>query len=57
MHVYMSQQLAADRMAELRADARRARHRRVLHARRASEAGHAFARREWRLMVHALRTR
>jgi hypothetical protein len=54
MHDYMMQQLAADRVAELRADAQRARHRRVRRARRAAEAGQAFARREWRVLAHAL---
>ena len=54
MHVYMTQQLAADRVAELRADAQRARHRRVRRARRTSEASQALARREWRVLVHAL---
>ena len=57
MHVYMKQQLAADRVAELRADAHRARHQRVRRARRASEASQALARREWRVLVHALLTR
>jgi hypothetical protein len=57
MHVYMQQQLAADRVAELRAEAQRSRHQRVLRARRASEARQAFARREWRVLVHALLAR
>jgi hypothetical protein len=57
MHVYMQQQLVADRVAELRADAQRARHQRVRRARRASEASQALARREWRVLVHALLTR
>jgi hypothetical protein len=38
MHVYMLQQLAADRVAELRADAQRARHQRVLRASKADRA-------------------
>jgi hypothetical protein len=54
MHVYMKQQLAADRVAELRADAYRARHQRVRRAQRAAEASQALARREWRVLVHAL---
>jgi hypothetical protein len=57
MHVYMQQQLATDRVAELRAEAQRSRHQRVLRARRASEARQAFARREWRVLVHALLAR
>jgi hypothetical protein len=57
MHVYMKQQLAVDRVAELRADARRAQHQRVRRARRASEASRALARREWRILVHALLAR
>ena len=54
MHVYMLQQLAADRVAELRADAQRVRHQRVRRAQRASEASQALARREWRVLVQAL---
>jgi hypothetical protein len=57
MHVYMKQQLAADRVAELRADAVRARNQRVHSARRASEARQALARREWRVLIHALLAR
>jgi hypothetical protein len=57
MHDYMLQQLAADRVAELRADARRARHQRVRRAQRASEASRAKVEREWRILVHALRER
>jgi hypothetical protein len=57
MHVYVKQQLAADRVSELRADAQRARHQRVRRDRRASEAGQALARREWRVLVHALLAR
>jgi hypothetical protein len=57
MHVYMKQQLAADRVAELRADAHRVRHQRVRRARRASEASQALARREWRVLVQALLAR
>jgi hypothetical protein len=57
MHVFMMQQLAADHIAELRADARRVRHQRVRRAQRASEASQALARREWRILVHALRAR
>ena len=57
MHVYMNRQLAADRISELRADAHRARLQRVRRDRRASEAGQALARREWRVLVHALLAR
>jgi hypothetical protein len=57
MHVYMNRQLAADRISELRADAHRARHQRARRDRRASEAGQALARREWRVLVHALLAR
>ena len=57
MHVYMKQQLAADRVAELRADAHRARHQRVRRVERASEARQALARREWRVLIHALLAR
>jgi hypothetical protein len=57
MHLYTMQQLAADRVAELRADAQRARHQRVRRARRASEAGQAMTRRDWRVLVHALLAR
>jgi hypothetical protein len=57
MHDYMLQQLAADRVAELRADAQRVRHQRVRRAQRASEASEARIDREWRMLVHALRER
>ena len=57
MHVYMTQQLAQDRVAELRADAHRARHQRVRRARRVSKAGQAVAQREWRVLVQALLAR
>jgi hypothetical protein len=57
MHVDMKQQLANDRVAELRADAHRARHQQVRRARRAAEASQAFARREWRVLIHALLAR
>ena len=57
MHVYMKQQLAADRVAELRADAHRARDEHGRRARRTSEASQALARREWRVLVHALLAR
>ena len=57
MHVYLRQQLAADRVADLRAEAHRARHRRARRARRTAEAGQALARREWRILVHALLAR
>ena len=57
MHVQMKQQLVADHLAELRAEAQRDRHRRVRRARRSSEASQALARREWRVLVHALLAR
>ncbi len=57
MHIYMKQQLAADHIAELRADAQRARHQRTRRARRASEASQALAKREWRILAHALLAR
>ncbi|MFL6267695.1 MAG: hypothetical protein ACJ75C_16820 [Actinomycetes bacterium] len=53
----MLQQLAADRVAELRADARRVRYQRVRRDQRASEASKARIEREWRILVHALRER
>jgi len=56
MHSFM-QQLAEDRLAELRVDAHRARHRRARRAQRASEASQAMARREWRVLVQALMAR
>ena len=57
MHLQMNQQLVADRQAELRADARRARNQRVRRAERSSEASQALARREWRVLVEALLAR
>jgi hypothetical protein len=57
MHVSMKQQLVDDHLAALRADAQRARHQRARRAERSSEAGHALARREWRVLVHALLAR
>ena len=57
MHVYMTQQLAEDRAAELRAEAHRARHQRLRRAQRASEASQALARRKWRVLVQALTAR
>ena len=57
MHVYMQQQLVQDRVAELRADAQRARHQRVRRAQRASEADQSLARRQWRVLVQALMAR
>ena len=57
MHGYMRQQLVQDRMAELRADAQRARHQRVRRAQRASEADQSLARRQWRVLVQALMAR
>jgi hypothetical protein len=57
MHVYMKQQLVEDHVAELRADAQRARHRHDRRVERSSEASQALARREWRVLVHALLAR
>ena len=57
MHVQMKQQLIADHLAELRADAQRARHQRARRAERSSQAGQALARRQWRVLVHALLAR
>jgi hypothetical protein len=57
MHVQMNQQLVADHLAEMRADAQRARHQRVRRAERSSEASRALARREWRVLVQALLAR
>jgi hypothetical protein len=57
MHVYMKQQLAEDRVAELRADAQRARHQQVRRAQRVSDVRQALARREWRVLLHALLAR
>jgi hypothetical protein len=57
MHVLYMKQLADDRIAELRADTRRARHQPVRRARRADEASQAPARRNWRVLVHTLLAR
>lgn len=57
MHNFMLQQLAADRVAELRADAQHVRHQRVRRAQRDFEAGQSMARRQWRVLVHALTAR
>ena len=57
MHTQMNQQLVADHLAELRVDAQRARHQQARRAERSSEAGQALARREWRVLVHALLAR
>ena len=57
MHVYMKQQLVQDRVAELRADAQRARHQRVRRAQRTSGADQSLARRQWRVLVQALMAR
>jgi hypothetical protein len=54
MYVFMNQQLVADRTAELRTDADRARNQRARRTQRASEASQALARREWRVLVQAL---
>ena len=57
MHNFMLQQLAADRVAELRADAQRARNHRGHRVRRASESHESLARRQWRVLVHGLMAR
>jgi len=57
MHTQMKQQLVADHLAELRAEAQRARHLRARRAQRSSEASSALTRREWRVLVHALLAR
>jgi hypothetical protein len=57
MHVSTKQQLVDDHLAALRADAQRARHQRARRTERSSEAGQALARREWRVLVHALLAR
>jgi hypothetical protein len=57
VHPYMRQQLVEDRVAELRAEAQRARHQRVRRAQRASEADQSLARRQWRVLVQALMAR
>jgi hypothetical protein len=57
MHMEMKRQLVEDHLAELRTDAQRARHQRVLRAQRSSEAAQALARREWRVLVDALLAR
>ena len=57
MHLQMKQQLVADHLADLRAEAQRARQQRARRAERSSEAGQARARREWRGLVHALLAR
>jgi hypothetical protein len=57
MHVYMQQQLVEDRVAELWADAQRARHQRVCRAQRTSEADQSLTRRQWRVLIQALMAR
>ena len=57
MHNVMLEQLAADRVAELRADAQRARHQHVRRVRRASERGQTMARRQWRVLLEGLMAR
>jgi hypothetical protein len=57
MHAYIQQQLVKDRVAELRAEAQRARHQRVRRAQRASEADRPLARRQWRVLAQALMAR
>ena len=57
MHVDMKYQLAQDRVAELRADAHRARNQRGRRAQRAAQASQALSRREWRVLVQALMAR
>jgi hypothetical protein len=54
MHIDMQQQLVADRIEELRADAQRVRHQRARRAQRSAEASQALSRREWRVLIHAL---
>ena len=57
MHNFMLEQLAADRMAELRADAQRVRNHRVHRVRRAFEPRESLPRRQWRVLVHNLMAR
>jgi hypothetical protein len=57
MHSFMLQQLAADRVAELRADAQQVRDQRVRRAQRDFEADQSRARRQWRVLVQALTAR
>ena len=57
MHNFMLEQLTADRVAELRADAQRVRNHRVHRVRRASEPRESPARRQWRVLVHNLMAR
>jgi hypothetical protein len=60
MHNFMLEQLAADRVAELWADAQRVRNHRVhrVHrVRRAFEPRESLARRQWRVLVHNLMAR
>jgi hypothetical protein len=57
MHVDMKRQLVTDHLAELRADAQRARHQRARRTERASEASQALSRREWWVLVQALLAR
>jgi hypothetical protein len=57
MHIDLKYQLAQDRVAELRADAHRARNQRGRRAQRAAQASQALSRREWRVLVQALMAR
>lgn len=57
MHDVILQQLAADRVAELRADAQQVRDQRVRRAQRDFEADQSMARRQWRVLVQALTAR
>lgn len=57
MHSFILQQLAADRVAELRADAQQVRDQRVRRAQRDLEADQSMARRQWRVLVQALTAR
>jgi hypothetical protein len=57
MHTLMLQQFATDRVAELRADAQRARHQHDHRVRRASERGQSMARRQWRVLLEGLMAR
>ena len=57
MHNSMLQQLAADRVAELRAAAPRGRNHRVHRARGAVLPRESLARRQWRVLVPELMAR
>jgi hypothetical protein len=57
MHEYLMHQLAADRLAELMAEGRRARRRRERRELRADRAGRSEGRARWRLRLQALLAR